>query len=265
MSEHPTSSVAVVTGAARGIGRAIAERLVVEGYKVVITDVDQTAAERTAEEIGAVEAVGQDVREESEHTHVAERATAHGRLTLWVNNAGVGHDGSLSDLSSDEVRRLIDINLYGVVWGMRAAMAAFSGGGDIINISSLSALGPVPGLSIYAATKAATLSLTMSVASEVSRGVRVHALCPDGVSTQLVSDMQEGGQAKALLASGGRLLAPAEVAEAVMSMIGSRRIVRTVPSWRGGMMRVTALAPAVLMKLEPLTRQQGSRALKSSR
>lgn len=265
MSEQSTSSVAVVTGAARGIGRAMAERLVVEGYRVVITDVDQAAAERTAEEIGAVEAVGHDVREESEHTDVARRATSHGRLILWVNNAGVGNDGSLAELSSDDVRQLIDINLYGVVWGMRAALAAFPGKGDILNVSSLSALGPVPGLSTYAATKAATLSLTMSVASEVGPGVRVHAICPDGVATQLVSDMQEGGRAKALIASGGRLLAPAEVADAAMSLIGSRRVVRTVPGWRGGMMRVTALAPAALMKFEPLMRKQGSRALNSSR
>lgn len=242
----PTSpNVAVVTGAARGIGRAVAELLVRRGYAVVVTDVDGEAVRRTAADIGAAAGVQQDVRDEASHAAVAEEAASRGALTVWVNNAGVGDDGTLAGLSSEAVRRLVDVNLLGVVWGMRAAMAAFGpAGGDIVNISSLSALGPVPGLSVYAATKAAVVSLTGSVASEVRSGVRVHALCPDGVDTALVEEMDPDGRAKALVHSGGGLLEVEEVAAAAVALIGTRRVVRTLPVWRAPLMRAGTLVPS---------------------
>ena len=97
---------AVVTGAGRGIGRAIAEQLVRRGYDVVVTDLDADAARRTAEEVGAVAGVGHDVRDEESHAEVARLATTHGPLKVWVNNAGVGDDGTLAELSSESVHRL---------------------------------------------------------------------------------------------------------------------------------------------------------------
>jgi NAD(P)-dependent dehydrogenase (short-subunit alcohol dehydrogenase family) len=239
------NQVAVVTGAGRGIGRAVAELLVKGGYAVVVTDVDGDAARRTAEEIGAVEGLHQDVREEQSHAGVAEAAARHGRVTVWVNNAGVGDDGTLEQLASESVRRLIDINLVGVAWGMRAALDAFGfGGGDIVNVASASAHGPVPGLSVYAATKAAVVSLTMSAANEVPKGVRVHALCPDGVDTEMVRVMRHDGQAKALVHSGGGLLTVEEVAAAAVGLIGSRRVVRTLPGWRAPLIRLGAFVPS---------------------
>ncbi len=170
----------MVTGAARGIGRATAELLVRRGYAVVLTDVDADAVARTAAAIGAVAGIPQDVRDEASHATVAAEALRHGPLTVWVNNAGVGDDGTLADLPSAAVDRLVDVNLKGVLWGMRAAMGAFGAqGGDIVNVASLSGLGPVPGLSTYAATKAAVVSLSTSVALEVpDRRPRPRAL-PD--------------------------------------------------------------------------------------
>lgn len=238
-------NVAVVTGAGRGIGRAVADLLVRRGYAVVVTDVDGEAARRTAEEIGAVEGLDHDVRDEQSHAAVAKAAAQHGPLAVWVNNAGVGDDGTLAQLSSESVRRLVDINLVGVVWGMRAALAGFgAGSGDIVNVASASGLGPVPGLSVYAATKAAVVSLTMSVASEAPKGVRVHAVCPDGVDTEMVRVMRDDGQAKALVHSSGRLLTVDEVAAEVVALIGSRRVVRTLPGWRAPLIRVGAFLPS---------------------
>ncbi len=239
------NNVAVVTGAGRGIGRGIAEQLVRRGYAVVVTDVDGDAARRTAQEVGAVEAFEQDVRDEHSHAGVADAAARHGRVAVWVNNAGVGDDGTLEQLSSEAVRRLVDVNLIGVVWGMRAALDAFGfEGGDIVNVASASALGPVPGLSMYAATKAAVVSLTMSVALEAPKGVRVHAVCPDGVDTEMVRVMEHEGRAKALVHSGGRLLSVDEVATEVVAMIGSRRIVRTLPGWRAPLIRIGHFVPS---------------------
>ena len=236
---------AVVTGAGRGIGRGIAELLVARGYAVVVTDVDGDAARRTAEEIGAVAGVEQDVREEASHARVAREAARHGDLVVWVNNAGVGHDGTLCGVTSEQVNALVDVNLKGVLWGTRAGLAAFgSRGGDVVNVASASGLGPVPGLSVYAATKAAVVSLSMSASIEAPRGVRVHALCPDGVDTRMVEEMDPAGSARATVHSSGRLLQVEEVAREAVALVGSRRVVRTLPAWRGGLIRLGQLAPS---------------------
>ncbi|MGA8848031.1 MAG: SDR family oxidoreductase [Nocardioides sp.] len=256
----------VVTGAARGIGRGIAERLVSEGHQVVITDLDAAAVVATAAEIGAVVGIQQDVRDPASHREVAQVALGHGPLRAWFNNAGVGWDGPLSDLGDEQIRGLVEINLLGVLWGMRAALASFAtgrdGGGDIVNTASLSGLGPVPGLSVYAATKAAVVSATMSVAIEAPRGVRVHAILPDGVATPMVDAMDPGGLAKALVSSGGHLLSVEEIAEAAVGLLGSRRVLRTVPPWRGAVMRGSSLAPSWAAGGMALFAVQGRRALR---
>jgi NAD(P)-dependent dehydrogenase (short-subunit alcohol dehydrogenase family) len=257
------TSSAVVTGGARGIGRGIAELLVQRGYQVVITDVDGEVVRRTAEEIGAVAGLEQDVREEASHRRVAWEAMRHGRLAAWFNNAGVGNDGELMDLSSSEVERLVQVNLMGVIWGMRAALDAFGPeGGDIVNTASMSGHGPVPGLSVYAATKAAVVSLTMSVHVESHKKVRVHALCPDGVATAMVDAMKPQGRAKALVHSGSRLLLVEEAAAAAVDLLGSKRVVRSVPAWRAGLLRFTSVTPSVSMKAEKLFVWEGRRRMR---
>lgn len=251
---------AVVTGGARGIGRGIAELLVRRGYSVVLTDIEGDAARRTADEIGAASGLQQDVRDEDSHAAVAVDALRHGPLVAWFNNAGVGNDGALAELSSAAVEQLVQVNLMGVIWGTRAALGSFGPeGGDIVNTASLSGLGPVPGLSVYAATKAAVVSLTTSVHSEAPRNVRVHALCPDGVDTPLVEELKDDGQAKALVHSGGRLLTVEEVADQAVALLGSTRVVRSIPTWRAGMVRFTSVTPAVSMKGLPLVVALGRR------
>ena len=149
-------------------------------------------------------------------------------------------------LDADRVDALVDVNLKGVLWGMRTAFGAFGAfggvGGDVVNVASVSGLGPVPWLSAYAATKAAVVSVSMSAHVETPKRVRVHALCPDGVDTAMVDAMQ--GRAKAIVHSGGRLLTVAEIARAAADLVGSRRVVRTVPAWRGGLVRGSQLLPS---------------------
>jgi NAD(P)-dependent dehydrogenase (short-subunit alcohol dehydrogenase family) len=254
---------AVVTGAGRGIGRAIAVELVGLGHAVVVTDVDGDGARRTAEEIGAVAGLSLDVRDPQAHRVVAAEAQRHGPLAVWVNNAGVGYDGDLAELSDDQVRGLVEVNTLGTMWGCRAALGAFGpAGGDIVNIASLSGHGPVPGLSVYAATKAAVVSLSLSLSAETTRRVKVHAVCPDGVSTAMVAAMRPDGRGKELVASGGRMLTAEEVAAEAVALIGRSRVVRTLPGWRGGVLRLAALTPNASKRLEPLFRRQGRRALR---
>lgn len=256
------NSVVVVTGAARGIGRGIAERMIARGHRVVVTDLDGEAAQRTATEIGAAAACRHDVRDPAAHRAVASEAAEHGRLTAWFNNAGVGFDGDLVDLTEESVRALVEVNLLGVIWGTRTAISAFGpAGGDIVNTASLSGHGPVPGLSVYAATKAAVVSLTTSVNAETPSRIRVHALCPDGVDTQMVDDMDAGGTGKALVFSGGRILTVAQAADAAVALVGSRRVVRTIPAWRGALSRSTALTPALSARAVPAFTALGRRAM----
>ena len=253
----------VVTGGARGIGRGIAELMVARGHQVVIGDLDGWAAATTAAEIGAVAGLAQDVRDPGSHRLVAEEAARHGALTTWFNNAGVGDDGTLASLTESQVRLLVEVNLLGTTWGTRAALAAFGpAGGDVVNIASLAALGPVPGYSMYAATKAAVVSLSASVNAEAPRGVRVHALCPDGVDTAMLAAQDPSGLGSQLVHSGGAILSVADVATAAVSLVGSARVVRTVPGWRGGVVRASALAPGVMQHAAGLFAAQGRRAMK---
>lgn len=253
------TSSSVVTGGARGIGRAIAELMVARGHRVVVTDLDGEGAASTASEIGAAEGLAQDVRDPASHRAVAEAAQRHGALTAWFNNAGVVFDRDLADLTDEQVRATVDVNVLGVLWGTRAAVDAFGeAGGDVVITSSLSALGPVPNLSAYAATKAAVLSLATSVNLETPRHVRVHALCPDGVDTRMVEGMV-GGKGEKLVRSGGRLLTAEEVAAAAVGLVGSRRVVRTLPGWRSAAMRFGGLVPSQAGPAMRLFELHGSR------
>lgn len=260
---------AVVTGAARGIGRAIATELVGRGFHVIVTDVEAAAAEVTAREIGAVAGLALDVTDEEANLAMAARACTYAPLGAWVCNAGVGFDGNMTDLSSGQIHTLIDVNVTAVIWGSRAAAGVFRAqiaegvkGGDIAITSSLSAHGPVPGLSVYAATKAAVLSLATSLSAELRKDkIHVHAICPDGVNTQMVADMDPDGEARALIAA-GKFLQPQEVARALVDMFGTRRVYRTLPAWRGVMMRIFGLATGPLMRAEPVIRHIGKRRLR---
>ncbi len=252
----------VVTGGARGIGRAIAERMVERGHRVVLTDLDGEAAAATAREVGAAEGLAQDISDPASHREVAAAAARHGVLTAWFNNAGICHDGHLAAMSEEICRRQVEVNLLGTMWGMRAAIDAFGdAGGDIVNTASLSGLGPVPDLSVYAATKAAVVSLSMSVDAETRSAIRVHAVCPDGVQTAMLDAQTPGSLATRLVHSGGRILSADQVAQEAVDLVGSHRVVLSIPRWRGAVVRGSALAPSVAKKGMRLLELQGKRAI----
>ncbi|MBS2936562.1 SDR family oxidoreductase [Nocardioides sp. J2M5] len=253
----------VVTGGARGIGRGIAELLVARGHRVVVSDVDAEAVAATAAEIGAVAGLAHDVRDPDAHRAVAAEAVRHAPLAAWFNNAGVGDDGTLAALTDEQVRRLVEVNLLGTMWGTRAALDAFGPrGGDVVNVASLAGLTPTPGYAVYGATKAGVVALSGSVNAESPRGVRVHALCPDGADTAMLAAQDPAGMGAQLVHSGGAILSVSQVAEAAVALLGSRRVVRTVPGWRGGVARSAALAPGVSQHLVGLFAAQGRRAMR---
>lgn len=267
--DHPRT--AVVTGAARGIGRAVAVELVARGYLVLVTDVDEAAAVATAVEIRAHGGLALDVTDPAANRLVAARAREVAPLGAWVCNAGVAFDGDLVDLSDGQVRVSVEVNVLGVMWGARAAADAFREqaaigvrGGEIGIVASLSAHAPVPNLSVYAATKAAVLSLATSIASELRRDhVRVHAVCPDGVSTAMLDGFDPHGSTREILAA-GVLLTPETVARELVAMFGTGRVYRTLPVWRGVMARAASLSPTLAMRADPVMRRVGARRLRRS-
>jgi NAD(P)-dependent dehydrogenase (short-subunit alcohol dehydrogenase family) len=256
--------VAVVTGAGRGFGRAIALRLASRGYTVLATDVDGPGAAATAEEVSGF-AMELDVRDPEAHRAAAAAAAERGPLEVWVNNAGVMRASAAWEHSDDEVRLTCDVNLLGVIWGSRAAVEAMrSGPGQnkhIVNLASLSSFGPVPGLAVYGATKHAVLGFTGSLQGDLLDAgipITVHALCPDAADTPLLRE-HDHEPAAAINWSGPRLLTPEEVADHAVALLDSKRLVRVIPPWRGWGARALAMAGRSGLRAAPLLRRQGDR------
>ena len=178
--------VAVLTGAASGIGKATALVFAGAGATVVLGDIDGPGVETTAKEIagrgGTAIAVEMDVAKRADVDNLVARAVAdHGRIDVMGNIAGVRSDGPVVDVTDEEFDRVFDINLRGVFYGSQAAMRAMirQGSGHIVNISSGAIDSPAPTMSTYAMTKAAVAQLTKALAAEgAAHGIRANALAP---------------------------------------------------------------------------------------
>lgn len=258
--------VAVVTGAGRGFGREIARRLAGRGFAVLCTDIDPTAAEETAEQVGAgAWSMALDVRDPDAHRAAAAAAAEHGRLDVWVNNAGVMRTVKSWEHSDDDVRLMVDANFYGVVWGSRAAVDAMRAapGGDkhVINIGSLSSLAPVPGLAVYGATKHAVLGFTESLQGDLMLDdipITMHCVCPDGADTELVRGEAHQSDS-AIIWAAPRMLSAQEVADRTVALLDGKTLVAVIPRYRGWQARAAAMNPRLGLKMTGAMRRTGER------
>ena len=186
---------AIVTGAARGIGRAIAARLSDEGVRVLVSDIDQGAAETAAKELGeTARAYALDVTSEASWAGAVSAATgAWGRLDILVNNAGIaGRSAPIWELSVAEWHEVVAIDLTGVWLGCRAALEPMleAGYGRIVNISSIAGKEGNPNAGPYSAAKAGVIGLTKSIAKEVAtKGVLVNAVTPAVIATPILEQV----------------------------------------------------------------------------
>ena len=244
--------VAVVTGGAHGIGRASAKALAAEGAAVAVGDVDEAEGERCVEEIreagGDAVFVRTDVTSmEDVEALVGAAVERWGRLDVMFNNVGVAIGGAAGEMSEDDWRRVIDINLTGVWRGMRVAIPIMleAGGGSIVNTSSVQGHVGFLGWSGYAASKGGVDALTRQAAVEYApKGIRVNAIVPGTILTAMNEGiLREVDDPDALLAEWkamhpvGRIGTPEEVAAAVVFLASDESSFVTGESLRvdGGM------------------------------
>ncbi len=221
-------SVAIVTGAGSGIGRAIAYRLAHDGYDVMINDFRLDAAEKVAKEIGGkVKAVGGDVSKEADvSTIIAACDKNFGPCTHLVNNAGHVHQSKFVDLEPTEFDRMFAVHVRGTYLMIRAVLKPMlkAGKGAIVNIASQ--LGQIGGVDLvhYSGAKSAIIGMTKSLAREVSaQGVRVNAVAPGPINTPLVMNLSEAWRkSKAAELPLGRFGESAEVAAAVAFLLSDQ-------------------------------------------
>jgi NADP-dependent 3-hydroxy acid dehydrogenase YdfG len=221
MAKQPrilAGQAAAVTGAARGIGRATAQAFLRQGMKVAIGDVDLAAAEQTAAELGSrTVAIALDVTDRESFSNFLDEAEEQlGPLDVLVNNAGIMQVGRFIDEDDLTAIRMVDINLHGVILGMKLALARMipRDRGHIVNISSQAGKFGAPGGATYSATKHAVVGLTEAVRGELrlmGAHVDLSYVMPFVVNTELGSGL---GTARGL-----HNLEPAEVADAIVEAL----------------------------------------------
>jgi len=215
------NKVALITGAARGMGAAHAELFVDQGATVWATDVLDAEGKALAERLGdSCTFRHHDVTAPSDwQTIIDEIMAAEGRIDVLVNNAGIVHLGGIADTSIDEWNRVIDINQTGPFLGMQTVLEpmASGGGGSIVNISSVAGMGAAAGLFAYGASKWALRGMTKSVAKEVGpRNIRVNSVHPGLIDTDMLSALGASKDQLTPLVPLQRVADAAEVSQLVL-------------------------------------------------
>lgn len=193
MTDFYAEKVALITGGASGIGRAIGEELCRRGAHAILADVNMEGAELCAEEIckagGAAVALNLDVTDSGEvQRAVEETVSRHGRIDYLFNNAGIAIVGDARDVTIKQWKRVIDVDLWGVIHGINAAYTVMvkQGYGHIVNTASMAGLLPIPAILSYTASKHALVGLSLALRIEAKNlGVKVSVVCPGFVRTEI--------------------------------------------------------------------------------
>jgi NAD(P)-dependent dehydrogenase (short-subunit alcohol dehydrogenase family) len=215
--------VAIVTGAADGIGRATAERLSARGWSVVAADINEELLREWADGVADVVATAADVSRAEDNERLVELAVSEfGGLDTAVLNAGVAWAGSIETAPVDQFEKIISVNMLGVVHGVRAALPELRKASDpsIVVTSSMNGLGGDQSMSYYSSTKFGAIGLVKSIAREIGwEGIRINAVCPGAVRTGMTraveESMPEVAKATAQATPLGRWAEPDEIAAAI--------------------------------------------------
>jgi NADP-dependent 3-hydroxy acid dehydrogenase YdfG len=245
MAKQPrilAGGAAAITGAARGIGRATAHALLRQGMKVAIGDVDLQAAQATAEELGpSTVALALDVTDRVSFSAFLDEAQAQiGPLDTLVNNAGIMPIGAFLQEDDATARRILDINVHGVILGMKLALPPMiaAGRGHVINIASQAGKYGFPGGATYCASKAAVINLSRAVRKELrGSGVEISVISPVAVNTELGLGLAQPRQRQF------QKIEPQQVADAIVQTLQMPRFDVHVPKQLAAGERVSALLP----------------------
>jgi NADP-dependent 3-hydroxy acid dehydrogenase YdfG len=243
MAKEPRAvagKVIAITGGARGIGEATARSLVREGAKVAIGDLDLKLAEKTASALGGdTIALELDVtRRDSFASFLSQVEERLGPVDVLVNNAGIMPLGRFVDEDDATARRMVDINLHGLMFGMKLALPSMQrrNSGHIVNIASQAGKGGFPGGATYCATKHAVVGLSEAVRGElVDTDIEVSCVMPAVVNTELGSGLVD--------TRGVKKIEPSDVAEAIVDAIKYPKFDVWVPKVSAGIYRFMALLP----------------------
>jgi NAD(P)-dependent dehydrogenase (short-subunit alcohol dehydrogenase family) len=217
---------AIVTGAAMGAGRAIAERLLADGHVVVGVDWNEEALADTADELGASFApLRGDVGEWATHELAADVAALRGRLAVWVNNAGIDIQGGAHEVDPAEIERGLRVLQLGPMYGTAVAVRRMlpARAGSIVNVSSIQGVKAFPRYYVYGVAKAAVIALSRSVAVDYGPyGIRCNAVLPGTIETPMLDEVlptdvprEEALRREGELAPMGRIAQASEIADAV--------------------------------------------------
>ncbi len=224
-----TDNVIAITGASSGIGAASARALVAEGASVVIGARRGSRLTEMVSELGSrAVAVEMDVRDPADSKRlVAEAYSRFGRLDALIANAGIGAYGGIMDLTDEQLADMMDINVAGTVWPIRAAVPGFveAGAGDIVIVASVAGLRGAGDEAVYAATKFAQVGLAGGLDRELrSSGIRVCTICPGGTATEFAMGAGRTPDMPGL----ADMMRPEDVAEAIVTVLRQPRSMRTL-------------------------------------
>ncbi|TJZ81534.1 SDR family oxidoreductase [Rhodococcus oryzae] len=239
-------AVVLITGAGRGIGRATAHAMAARGAKVAVADLDRAAADEVAAEIGsAARAYTLDVRTRpSWDACVAAVTDENGPIDVLVGNAGVMPVAAFLDEPDEIGETTIDVNVWGLIHGMRAVAPAMvaRGRGHIVNVASLAGKIAIPGLAVYNASKFAAVGLSSTARLEFAEaGVSVSTVLPSAVRTTLTSGLPLG--------KGLPTVDPEDIAAAVVRTVSTRRAQTPVPGYLAALDLGLAVSPEPLLTL----------------
>jgi 3-oxoacyl-[acyl-carrier protein] reductase len=227
--EDLTGRVVAVTGASAGIGRAAARALVAEGASVVVGARRRERLDELATELGdAVAVVEMDVRVPGDSDTLVDTALDRfGRLDALIANAGIGAYGGIMDLSDEQLAVMMDTNIAGTVWPIRAAVPHFleNGAGDVVIVASVAGLRGAGDEAVYAATKFAQVGLAGGLDRELrAQNIRVSTICPGGVATEFAMGTGRTPDMPGL----EEMLRPEDVAAAIVTVLKQPKSMRTL-------------------------------------
>lgn len=245
------SQVFIVTGAASGIGLALTQQLLKQGTKVCACDIHLAELEKLSQNLNTDQLMVQqlDVRHVKNWEAVIQKVLQQWQsIDVLCNVAGVLRENWVADATENDVNLHFDINVKGTILGTQAVLPHMlsKNKGHIINMASLAALSPVPGLALYSASKFAVRGYSLAAGMELAeRGIAVTTICPDAVQTPMLDQQKDKAQA-ALTFSGTRALTTEEVVEAILGpALHDKPLEIVLPAWRGVIAKAANAFPSI--------------------